>query len=163
MQEAPNDLARWCAIGIGATVFMDLWSALLRRLGVPTLNYALLGRWCGHWRHGVWFHRPIQAASPVPGEGATGWGLHYLTGVVFAVVFGRIIGAQWTTTPTLAPALAFGLVTVLMPWLLMQPALGAGVAAARTPQPWRSRAISVATHGVFGLGMYVAALALARV
>ena len=162
MQAISSDLARWCTIGIGATMLMDLWSALLRRLGVPTLNYAMLGRWCGHWRQGVWFHHPIQAASAVQGEGAMGWGLHYLTGVVFALAFGHIVRADWPAAPTLAPALAFGLVTVLLPWLLMQPALGAGMAAANTPRPWRSRAISVATHLVFGLGLYVAAQLLLK-
>jgi hypothetical protein len=28
---------------------MDLWSLLLRRVGVPTIDYAMFGRWCGHW------------------------------------------------------------------------------------------------------------------
>ena len=36
-------------IGGGATLFMDLWAALQNRLlGVPSLNYALVGRWIGH-------------------------------------------------------------------------------------------------------------------
>jgi hypothetical protein len=36
-------------IGMGATAIMDLWLALLRRWGVPSLDYALVGRWIGHF------------------------------------------------------------------------------------------------------------------
>jgi hypothetical protein len=39
---------------------------------------------------------------------------------------------------------------------VMQPAMGAGIAAGRTPRPWMARVHSVLTHGVFGLGLYVA-------
>jgi hypothetical protein len=40
-------ILRAVVIGIGATLVMDLWGALLRRLGVPTLNLVMLGRWVG--------------------------------------------------------------------------------------------------------------------
>jgi hypothetical protein len=33
-------------IGTGATLCMDLWAALLRRFGVPSLNFAL---WAAGW------------------------------------------------------------------------------------------------------------------
>jgi hypothetical protein len=39
--------------------------------------------------------------------------------------------------------------------------MGAGFLASRTPSPWKSVLRSVANHGVFGLGLYAAALALA--
>jgi len=52
-------------------------------------------------------------------------------------------------------------VTVLMPWLVMQPALGLGVASAKTPNPAGARVKSLATHTVFGLGLYLSALVLA--
>ena len=42
------DFIRTVAIGIGATALMDLWLTLLKALGLPTLNFALLGRWVGH-------------------------------------------------------------------------------------------------------------------
>ena len=34
-------------IGIGATLVMDVWLLALKRAGVPTLNFAMLGRWVG--------------------------------------------------------------------------------------------------------------------
>ena len=45
-------ILRVVAIGIGATAVMDLWLLLLKALGVPTLNFALLGRWVGHMPQG---------------------------------------------------------------------------------------------------------------
>jgi hypothetical protein len=55
----------------------------------------------------------------------------------------------------LAPAIAFGVVTVLVPFLVMQPAMGLGVAASRTPRPRAARVQSLITHTVFGLGLYL--------
>jgi hypothetical protein len=47
-----------------------------------------------------------------------------------------------------------------MPFFVMQPAMGAGIAASRTPTPWRNRLRSLATHAVFGCGLYLSAAAL---
>lgn len=49
-------LLRVVVMGVVATAATDLWAVLLRRLGRPTLDYALLGRWIGHWRAGRWRH-----------------------------------------------------------------------------------------------------------
>jgi hypothetical protein len=47
-----------------------------------------------------------------------------------------------------------GVGTVAAPFLLMQPAMGAGVAASRTPRPAAARLQSLITHAIFGLGLY---------
>ena len=39
---------RTILIGVGATMVMDIWALLLRQFGIPSLNFALLGRWIGH-------------------------------------------------------------------------------------------------------------------
>ena len=37
-------------LGTGATLVMDLWAGLLKRVfGIPSLNYAMVGRWIGHF------------------------------------------------------------------------------------------------------------------
>lgn len=143
--------------GIVATLVMDLWSALQRRIGVQTLDYALVGRWIGHWREWTWRHAPIHAAAPVAHEGAIGWGAHYALGVLFAAGLWCVGGSAWWHQPTPVVAILFGLLTVLVPFLILQPALGAGIAASRSPQPWRSRLRSVTTHAVFGFGLYLGA------
>jgi len=146
-------------IGIAATVLMDLWSLLLKRaFSVPSLDYALVGRWIGHMGRGQFHHSAIGKASPIAGERALGWIAHYLIGIGFAALLLTLAGAQWLARPEPLAALAFGLVTVGVPFLVMQPALGLGIAAARTPNPRKARLKSLATHGVFGFGLYLGAL-----
>lgn len=154
-------IARVTAIGVGATATMDLWLLLLQRLGVPTLNFAMIGRWVGHWRRGIFRHDAIASARPVRGELALGWLVHYATGIVFATFLVGVVGMAWTEAPTVTPALCIGLVTVLAPWLVMQPAMGAGIASAKTKSPAQNRARSLANHSIFGLGLYLAAILVA--
>lgn len=161
MNESTYVYVAMLLVGVGATLLMDLWSLLLRCLGVRTLDYAMLGRWCGHWINGIWFHQSIQDSAAVCGEKVCGWALHYLTGIAFAVVLVYLVGPQWIGEPALVPALSWGAATVLLPWLLLQPALGAGVAAAKSPRPWFSRAVSLATHVVFGFGLFLSAKVIA--
>lgn len=152
-----SDLLSVVCIGIGATLVMDLWGLVRKRLlGVPPLDYALVGRWVGHMAHGKFRHDRIAAASPMPGELVLGWVVHYLTGVVFAAMLVWIVGLEWLRNPTFVPALGFGLATVIVPFLLMQPAMGAGIAASRTPNPTSARLQSLITHAVFGTGLWAA-------
>lgn len=161
MNPLTHDIARTLAVGAGATAVMDLWLLLLRRVHVPTLDFALLGRWVAHLPRGRWSHAAIAKTPAVRHETAIGWLAHYATGVAFAFLLPALAGAHWLHAPQPGAALGVGIATVLAPWLVMQPAMGAGIAAARTPAPWRNRARSLANHAVFGGGLYLAAAALA--
>jgi hypothetical protein len=148
-------------IGVGATLATDLWTLARARLfGVPAPDWSLVGRWFGHMARGQFRHARIATAEPVRGERVIGWTAHYLTGIVFAGVLLAICGPAWARQPTLAPALAFGMATVAAPFLLMQPGMGAGIAARRAPRPNSARLQSLVTHTAFGLGLYAAGLAL---
>ena len=156
MPEAAEFAWRALLIGGGAKLAMDAWTVARTRLpGVPSLDYALVGRWLGHMPKRRFRHDPIGASLPVRGERALGWAFHYATGVAFAAVLLALWGLEWARLPTLAPALVVGLGSVAAPFLVMQPALGAGVAASRTPRPGAARLQSLLTHGLFGLGLYV--------
>ncbi|MDR5859928.1 DUF2938 domain-containing protein [Halomonas eurihalina] len=144
-------------IGVGATLFMDVIALLRSRLfGIPSLNYAMLGRWVGHLPKGKLVYRPIDKSTRVRGESALGWVAHYLIGIIFAVVFLELAGAEWLEHTTLVPPLVFGVLTVLVPLLILQPCLGMGVAARKTPRPSVARLRSLFTHASFGLGLWVA-------
>lgn len=150
-------------IGIGATAVMDAWLLPLKHLGVPTLNFAFIGRWVGHLFRGQFAHAAIAKAVPIRGELAWGWLTHYAVGVAFATVLVVIQGADWVRSPTLLPALAVGVCTVAAPLLVMQPAMGSGFAASRTPTPLKNCLRSLANHTVFGFGLYLSALAIALI
>jgi hypothetical protein len=154
-------VVRSLLIGAGATVTMDVWAALLRRVGVPSLDFALLGRWIAHLPRGRWRHASIARAVPVRGERLIGWCAHYSIGIAFAALLLATFGLGWARSPTLAPALAIGLVTVVAPLFVLQPALGAGIASSKTAAPLFNSLKSLVTHAVFGLGLFLAARATA--
>ncbi|HVO05888.1 MAG TPA: DUF2938 domain-containing protein [Burkholderiaceae bacterium] len=155
-----HDTVRVALIGIGATAAMDLWLWLLQRLNVPTLDMALIGRWIGHALRGRWAHDTIARATPIRGERAWGWLVHYAVGIAFAAALVGLYGSAWTRQPSLLPALMVGIGSVLAPWLVMQPAMGAGIASSRTKTPAKNRLRSLANHAVFGAGLYLSALAI---
>lgn len=156
-----QEIFRTALIGIGATAVMDLWLMLIKRLGVPTLNFAFIGRWVGHLLRGRWAHSAISRAEPIPGELAWGWLTHYAVGIAFATLLVLVQGATWTLRPTPGPAVAVGIFTVLVPLFVMQPAMGAGFASSNTPTPLKNCLRSVANHTVFGLGLYLSAALIA--
>lgn len=153
-----TDMAlRILLVGIGATLVMDLWGWLLRRVyGVSGLDYRLVGRWLGHMLHGQFRHDGIGRAGPVPAEALIGWAAHYGIGIAFALGLVAVAGREWLQQPTPGPAVLAGVLTVTLPYLVMQPAFGLGVAGARTPDPTAARLRSLITHLVFGIGLYLA-------
>jgi hypothetical protein len=147
------------AIGIGATLLMDLWNLFLKHaFNILSINYCLLGRWLGHMPGGRFRHASIAAASHKPFECTVGWIAHYTIGVVLGVAFVVLVSGEWLVRPTLLPALLYGIGTVVFPFFLMQPSFGLGIAASRTPNPTQARLKSLATHTVFGVGLYICAL-----
>ena len=150
------------AIGIGATALMDLWAVLLNRVfGLNLPNWALVGRWFAHIPRGRLFHKDIAQAEPVANELAIGWAAHYVTGIAYAALLVAFAGPAWLSEPSLGPALALGLVTILAGWFLLQPGMGAGWAAARKPNPWQVRGLNLLAHTVFGFGLFASAWLIA--
>ena len=156
-----QDIGRIALIGVGATAVMDVWLLILQRAGVPTLNFAFIGRWVGHLLRGGFAHAAIGLAQPVRGELAWGWLTHYAVGIAFAALLVGVQGLAWSRQPTLAPAIAMGVCTVLVPLCVMQPAMGAGFASSRTPTPMKNCLRSLANHTVFGLGLYLSTAVIA--
>ncbi|MBP3944567.1 DUF2938 family protein [Sphingobacteriaceae bacterium WQ 2009] len=84
-----------------------------------------------------------------------GWTAHYLIGISFAILLVMIMGMKWLENPTLLPALIVGLVTIIAPFFIMQPAFG--IAASNLQDPNILRLRSLLTHSVFGIGLFVSA------
>lgn len=150
-------------VGVSATVVSDLWNLLLKRVfRIPSLNLRYLGRWLLHMPAGTFKHASIADAAPKGRECVVGLAAHYTIGAVFALALVTITAGEWLVRPTLVPALVVGVVTLVFPLFLMQPALGLGVASSRTPKPTLARFKSFMTHLSFGIGLYLSALAVSR-
>ncbi|WZB73743.1 DUF2938 domain-containing protein [Achromobacter insuavis] len=150
-------LLRAVLIGVGATLVMDLWALLLKRLfNAPSLDYAMVGRWIGHLPRGRLTHPGIARSAPIAGERAIGWIAHYAIGVLFALLLLALWRPAWAARPTLLPALIVGIATVAAPFLILQPGMGAGIAASRMPKPGVARLRSLMAHASFGIGLYLA-------
>jgi hypothetical protein len=153
-----EDWIRIALVGIGATTAVDLWALARRRLlGVPLPDFGMLGRWLAHCLRGRFRHEKIAASAAVAHERLIGWTSHYLIGIAFAALLVAVAGIAWLRDPTLAPALAVGVATVVFPLFVMQPGMGAGIAGRRMPNPSAARIHSITTHAIFGLGLYAAA------
>lgn len=155
-------VATAAAIGLGATLVMDVWNLLLKRVfGIPSLDYCLLGRWLRHMPGGTFAHARIAAAPKKRFECAVGYLAHYSIGVVLALAFVVVASTSWLERPSLVPALLWGVGTVVFPFFVLQPALGFGIASAKAARPTQARLKSLATHTVFGVGLYLCARAAA--
>lgn len=143
-------------IGIGATLTTDLWALFLKRaFKIAAPNYCLVGRWLLYMPERIFRHSNIASAPQKNAECALGWIAHYMIGITFAVVFVALVGNSWLQHPTFIPAIIFGVVTVLMPFFIMQPAFGLGFASSRTPNPTQARLRSLMNHTSFGVGLYL--------
>lgn len=139
-------------IGAAATASIDAWNLLLRTVGMPSLDYCLLGRWIRYMPR-AFVHGNIVKAPARRFECTTGWIAHYGIGIGLAMVFARLFPG-WMARPTLVPALAFGIATVVFPFFVLQPALGLGIASSSTRHPARARLKSLMTHAVYGIGLF---------
>ncbi len=149
-------------IGIAATVILDLWALVAKRAyDAAGPNWALAGRWFAHMKQGRYHHDNIADAMPVRGELAIGWIAHYAVGIVYGLMVVAIWYFQKAVYPTLLAPLLVGLVVATCAaWFVMQPGMGLGVAARKTPDPMRMRLRILINHAVFSLAMYLTAIAL---
>ena len=141
-------------VGIFATAVLDLWAVVVKSVfHGPTTNWAMVGRWFAHLPRGTIVHRPIADAEPVANELAIGWAAHYLVGVAYSYLYAILITFTGIDL-SLYSAIAFGLVTVVAAWFVLQPGLGVGVFARLAPKPWIIRALNMSAHFFFGCGLY---------
>jgi hypothetical protein len=152
-------LIRAVLIGVGATALLDLWALFLNRaFGWPFPNWAMVGRWFAHLPRGRFVHEDIGRSEPVANERAIGWIAHYAVGILFAGIVLAVWGAAWASHPTFLPALIVGLATVGCGWFILQPGMGAGIAASKRPNANTVRLLNIVGHIVFAIGLYGTAL-----
>ncbi len=143
------------ALGVFATAIIDIWATFSNRaLKFPRTNWAMVGRWLGHIPSGKFIHNPVSSSPEIKYENSIGWVFHYSIGVTYAAIYVALVVWVLGANATLLAAWVFGLLTILSPWLILQPALGLGVCAVKAPKPNMVRAQNIAIHSIFGLALY---------
>jgi len=148
-------------LGVIATAFLDLVNyAQHVLLNKPLTHYELIGRWILYILEGQFYHPSIKASAAKTGELAVGWFVHYAIGVLFALLLLVVWSLNWLNRPRIIPALIVGLVTCAIPYFLMQPGMGKGIAGILTPNPIAVQLKVLISHLFFALGLIVGAYAL---
>lgn len=153
-----NVIIKAILIGAGATVAMDIWSYILSLFNITSLDYRFVGRWIGNFPSGTFYHDKIMSAPKVKNEWVIGITSHYLIGITFAFLLWGVYGKPWFDKPEFLPAVLIGIVTIVAPFFLMQPAFGLGVAGAKVPEPNILRLKSFMAHLIYGIGLYLTAV-----
>nr|WP_237275912.1 DUF2938 family protein [Tenacibaculum ovolyticum] len=70
---------------------------------------------------------------------------------------------KWLDNPSLFPALVIGLLTMIAPFFVMQPAFGFGIAGSNLPDPNKARLMSLFIHCVYGMGLFITAVVVKKI
>ncbi len=100
-------------------------------------------------------HENINESSSAKNEKIVGRIGHYFTGGVVALTYPAIFPGLSIAVPgnNAIPGLIWGLVTVLLPWLVLFPGFGWGLFGARSPRNVRPLLSPIVEHSIYGLGM----------
>jgi hypothetical protein len=143
-------------VGVIATATLDIWQQIYRLLfGAPITNWAMIGRWVAYLPKGQLVHEDIGKIPAVAGEATLGWIVHYVVGIGYAGVYLLLMEIVLRSPPGFVSAMVFGAVSVSVTWFFMEPVLGAGAMASRTPKPTAVMAQDFTSHLSFGLGLYL--------
>lgn len=142
-------------LGIFATVVIDFWATFSNKvLKFPRTSWAMVGRWLGHIPNGKLVHNSVSNAPEITYENIIGWVFHYFIGITYAFLYIFMVTILQGGFSTLLSAWLFGLLTILSPWLIMQPCLGLGICANKAPKPNMVRLQNFAIHSIFGVALY---------
>ena len=157
----PELLIAGVLVGIAATITMDVFGSVARRVG---LAKGAKGIWVGRWYLGIsrgqFVHSDISGAPELGGEKTAAMVGHYVIGIVLAVFY--VLGARLlgVSANSFIVALGYGLATCVFPWFLVFPALGFGALGSKGPKELRLFTSSVLNHSFYGLGIWWSAAVL---
>jgi len=151
-------LTIWQVLLAGAvpTLVMDILGVVASRLRLTApLAPQLLGRWFVSVARAHPFHDDIARAAAARHELAIALPVHYAIGAVLTAFY--VWGTSRLGWPARDPwlAMAFGLCTNVLPWLLMFPAMGYGFFGSHGPAGTKMFISSLVNHALFGLGIWI--------
>jgi len=136
---------------------MDVGSFLLRAVHLTQgLPPNLIGRWFVTLVRGPPVTTTIADVPAVHGEIAVALVGHYTIGIALTAAFVGLLAATGRRDRrrfAFGAALVFGMLTNLLPWLWMFPAMGYGRFGCAAPPEWALTTTSCVNHAFFALGL----------
>ena len=70
------------------------------------------------------------------------------------MVYVGLFAIALSSAPSLLNGFVFGAVSVIVPWFVVQPALGQGIMGSKAPNPAVPRYTALSGHCVYGVALY---------
>lgn len=150
-------------VGVGATATVDLFTSVLSLFTHKGHGILYVGRWVSYVFKGTILHDNIIKTPSVNNEMLVGWLTHYGIGILFAFGLLALFGKKWLAKPNFLAAMIIGNVTLFFPICMLQPAMGFGVAFSKLPHTGFLLTKIILIHVVYGVGLYLSAIALRRI
>lgn len=114
-----------------------------------------IGRWSLGILHGKFIHENIRESDTFKNEKAVGLICHYVIGGALALTYPAVFLGFGLALPgnNLIPGLIWGLVTTLLPWLVLFPGFGWGFFGAKSPGNVTPLIGPAVEHSIYGLGL----------
>ena len=139
-----------------ATVVMDVAGMLIRNLGLTAgAPPKIIGKWFMYLLRGRLIHADIVSSPDIPIHMPLVLAIHYCIGIALACVFAALSAWQPPQRGIFSFALGFGVLTTVLAWFLMFPAMGWGIAGTRGPGQFLLTRTSLVNHAFYGLGLAV--------
>jgi hypothetical protein len=157
LRPTAGGVAGGAAAGAFATVTMDAAMVAASRLApaafaTDKIGLDVIGRWAGGLGRGRLRHDDIAGEPARRGEVAMGLAAHYMTGIVLTHAH-LVALRRLHLRPTPVNAVAYGLVTAVLPLLIMYPSMGYGICGRRSGDARRLFALMLVGHAAFGAGI----------
>ncbi len=147
-------------MGLFATLIMDVLAGFLakRKIIHPFITPEAIGRWFLYMFRGKFIHDDINKTPPLKNEKF--WCLisHYLIGFGLAGFLLLVESILPTIRHQYWIPLAFGIVTVLLPWFWLLPSTGYGFIGSKASNRMAVLRTNLLNHTNFGLGLMLWAM-----
>ncbi len=139
-----------------ATFVMDVGSTLIGTTGLTAgAPRKIIGKWFMYVLRGRWIHTDIVSSPDIPIRMPLVLAIHYGIGIALAGVFATLSAWQPPQRGIFSFAFGFGVLTTVLAWFLMFPAMGWGIAGTQGPGQFLLTRTSLVNHALYGLGLAV--------
>lgn len=145
-------------VGVVGTFTMDIASAILTKAGVTRM--LPIGRWAAYLARGTFRHADIAKSAPLRGERPLTPLVHYAIGISLAAFYLAALGWFGLGPPAWWTAVGFGVLTSILPYVLMFPSMGYGFFGLKGQPRYFLLRQSLVNHFFFGVGLWLGSLLL---